>query len=607
MKPPHDTNGTSTFVFPTTFPIGTKRTSPLVNTAQLRGHLFLMRAFMELKEQVRTIHEHPKAVLYQIPKHEIYRWAWFVGLAVERFTLWCLSINHDNTHGKSIIDILPPIDVIMVWHAYMLNPARWYAEDRLRLPSLATLHEVGNMFADSLPNLTTILALKASDARVEAWTQNTKRLFDPLDDAVEQKTKTLYCPNCRNPIAASLVSEYGRGYLQQGFGIYCPQKSCPRQCIIYGLLGLRKLAEDLVRNDGTMRSYLAGSLRTSKSECDVDRAKKIKDVIITSAGFTRPPNTTDEQWILFIMDKCSYFVKNIMGYLPERDQALFLRILNAYSDDRMFSVELTGAVLRQGTFIEKMQKLGWVGLSNNQEKETALQHAVARYHAYLSFSCSPRFLDLMASSPTKFFVPTLDIDLVWHTHQLMACKYNDNCRLYVGRFIDHDDRVDSDRLASSFDDTCRAWKNRFGIQYAYCGCLMPGETLKDKLLHFLRFHTDPLAHLVPIERKDILDTTHASDHNAVYPNISKVTGDASRKYEKRLKRAQQLSRKGKTNTIIPVKREGHNQAFLVPLWTYYQEEPVAGGCVSQGLSGTMAPSRPVASGDGSGNAGNGEL
>lgn len=39
---------------------------------------------------------------------------------------------------------------------------------------------------------------------------------------------------------------------------------------------------------------------------------------------------------------------------------------------------------------------------------------------HLKFENTGSFLDLMSSSPASFFVPTLDIDLVWHTHQLMA-------------------------------------------------------------------------------------------------------------------------------------------------------------------------------------------
>jgi hypothetical protein len=34
-----------------------------------------------------------------------------------------------------------------------------------------------------------------------------------------------------------------------------------------------------------------------------------------------------------------------------------------------------------------------------------------------------RFLDLMTEFPTTFFVPTLDIDLAWHSHQLQGKQY----------------------------------------------------------------------------------------------------------------------------------------------------------------------------------------
>jgi hypothetical protein len=48
------------------------------------------------------------------------RWGWFVNLAVERFDRWCRSLG-----GWCSVNIelaLPPIDVLMVWHAYLLNP-----------------------------------------------------------------------------------------------------------------------------------------------------------------------------------------------------------------------------------------------------------------------------------------------------------------------------------------------------------------------------------------------------------------------------------------------------------------------------------------------------
>ncbi len=67
----------------------------------------------------------------------------------------------------------------------------------------------------------------------------------------------------------------------------------------------------------------------------------------------------------------------------------------------------------------------------------------------------------MSSSPAGFFVPTLDIDLVWHTHQLMAQQYSRHCLEYVRRFADHDDKVAEDKLSDAFDTTCRAWQVRY--------------------------------------------------------------------------------------------------------------------------------------------------
>ena len=85
----------------------------------------------------------------------------------------------------------------------------------------------------------------------------------------------------------------------------------------------------------------------------------------------------------------------------------------------------------------------------------------------------------MAESPGSFFVPTLDIDLAWHTRQLLARRYQKECLHLVGRYVDQyvvsdlrvrttvvnyflysDDKVEEDKLATSFDMTCRTWQVR---------------------------------------------------------------------------------------------------------------------------------------------------
>ena len=63
-----------------------------------------------------------------------------------------------------------------------------------------------------------------------------------------------------------------------------------------------------------------------------------------------------------------------------------------------FSIELTGAVMRQAGFIDKMRGIGWTRLENFHQDFSAITRSVARYHA---------FLDLMAANRSLFAVPTL--------------------------------------------------------------------------------------------------------------------------------------------------------------------------------------------------------
>ena len=39
-----------------------------------------------------------------------------------------------------------------------------------------------------------------SNARMDSWTQKTSRLFDPLDDASHNQSKTIRCPQCRETV-----------------------------------------------------------------------------------------------------------------------------------------------------------------------------------------------------------------------------------------------------------------------------------------------------------------------------------------------------------------------------------------------------------------------
>ncbi|KAJ6606211.1 hypothetical protein DFH09DRAFT_1017165 [Mycena vulgaris] len=559
---------------PTAFTVGAGRTTkPFINVPQIKDHLALLHAFAELRVKVEETTD--LGVSY-VPTDKERRWAWFVGLAVERFEKWCKVLQPSHSE-KGLATLLPPIDVLMVWHAYLLNPG-WYAEDGDRIESLQGLHSAGNVLTAALGgDLGRLLASEPSTQRLDNWVQMTVTPFDPFVATTEMVTREIACPKCRAVVYAPYMTEAGTGYLQQSFAIQCISAECSFE-ITRETLALRKLANDAARYDkGKPGDFFAGTLHTPTNVLDRERGRTIKTAMLSAMSTKRPrgsqPKTlvSDAAYADFLMKRGDYkldrFRSGLSIQMKGQGGRLIGRIMSAYVDDKIFSVELVGAILRQGSFVTKMYELQWTqpGFFDNAEDEVALQHAIARYHA---------FLDLMSSSPASFFVPTLDIDLAWHTHQLMASNYTQDTVKHVGRFIDHDDKVEESQLASSFDITCRAWKNRYGVQYTHCGCPLPGETIGQKLSRLVGSATSP-SYLIPPDRSDLLAATHPSDHNAVFVFHHKGTSEAAqrRRREKIAKRTQRDLDRGERSRNLQ-----HDPAFLIPVPMYYV--PIMAGCAA---------------------------
>ncbi|SJL08357.1 uncharacterized protein ARMOST_11720 [Armillaria ostoyae] len=472
------------------------------------------------------------------PEDKERRWSWFVGLAVERFERWCKELTATRADKMDFADqCLPPVDVIMVWHAYLLNPAR-YSEDSLRNERIKILAGTGDWF-HALEQTCFTIDSPPADACVQTWLQKTHLPYDPFESALVLTNRDITCPQCLMKVTVRLVDFKGTGYLQQLFMTRCTECSL---MITKERLAFHKLVKDLVGTD----NVLAGTLHTPNNIENSSRAKAIKTSIleiIPRAGEAK----TEQGWVVKIQNQMDY-------------KQLLSCIMSTYKDNKIFSLDLIGAVLRQGSFVDKMHKLGWTeeDFFSSSEDEVVLKHCTARYHA---------FLDLMSSSPDGFFVPTLDIDLVWHTHQLTARQYSRDCLEYVHRFVDHDDKVAENRLSNAFDITCRAWQDRFGIPYTHCGCPLPGDTIGQRLSRLVSIHKQsrPTSRLVPPrDRSDLLAATHPSGHNAVYSYLHRDQVFALRRarLEKRERRIKREEGKG-TRSV------GHDPAFLVPVPLYF--------------------------------------
>lgn len=116
---------------PNHFKINGQYTPTLLRPSDLQAHLILLGAFHRLREEVRT-----QKGKDDIPMQPDERWAVFLQRAVFRFECWAdrmIGMNTDDEETTRVLTPLevPPLDAMMVWHTYMLNPTV-YHEDCLR-------------------------------------------------------------------------------------------------------------------------------------------------------------------------------------------------------------------------------------------------------------------------------------------------------------------------------------------------------------------------------------------------------------------------------------------------------------------------------------------
>ncbi|KAI7861046.1 hypothetical protein BDC45DRAFT_409736, partial [Circinella umbellata] len=60
--------------------------------------------------------------------------------------------------------------------------------------------------------------------------------------------------------------------------------------------------------------------------------------------------------------------------------------------------------------------------------------------------------------PSQVMVPTLEIDLAWHTHMLHPYKYRIFTFKYTRQYVNHDDNIVPERLSEFVKSTDKAWR-----------------------------------------------------------------------------------------------------------------------------------------------------
>ena len=498
------------------------------------------------------------------------RWSIYVARAVDRFLTWWANVVpttpiakrtrarfvggvgyllEERTSEVSPLqfnqDNLPPLDVLMVWHAYQLNP-RAYLEDCLRHGKMALWHTRTPWDAISKAIDPQTFAFQPSEAAKQKFKAATWLEWDNLDGMAQ---KAVYCPSCdvANHVPWSTCHDYrpykmtesleisverllkgGRGYCDRDFKAWC--SNCHKK-IDHDNLQAKKFTNDikmLRKHDQPMAGTILGAKGIPKKAFGVKEllyqhyAETPNGFIVGEPGaaiLAQRPESFSIDAIRKIIDS------RLEGRLPinksrrragprlQRDERIAIRRMMSryWNNSSPFALDLVGAVIRQGSFVEKMHNIDWL---HSPALRGTMKRLIVRYE---------RFLRIIIDHPRQMAVPTLDIDLAWHTHQLSAQRYCAHTIRLAQNFIDHDDKVTEVNLNNSFAWTSETYARIYREPYSECNCwyceaIRESHTSSSLVAKFIFGRiNEQLAERQHAVSQDPRRSVHISAHNAVRP------------------------------------------------------------------------------------------
>lgn len=314
----------------------------------------------------------------------------------------------------------------------MLNP-RIYLEDAIRYTrhSLWRTQFPWELIYAAIDDRT--FEYKPSD--VQSFWKQTDRPWDPLND---EALKKIICPKCAaairvpwtippttcNPENLDDYLVYDTGYSGERLQVWCT--SC-NFTITHEKLRVGKFvldAEAVLDKArplaGTMLSVWGEPMCTATGKNlgshdyffpqRVIRTQRTMQAV----GLREDMETLTVEQLKGRFSRIMYNASRLAEVNSEQSKPEFLaktskiavrKVLSHYWDNSsMFGIDLVGAVLRQGSFVQKMAKLDWL---HSPGLMTTVQRLIVKYH---------RFVRLAADNPGRIVVPTLDVDLAWVSH-----------------------------------------------------------------------------------------------------------------------------------------------------------------------------------------------
>lgn len=468
-------------------------------------HLKLLKAFEVLKKKIVG------DTNITVPnEYSVKQWQTYVTNAARRFIMFLTALktidvgdygneekevfDHGTSkHEKFILTVdslMPPLDVVMVWHAFLLNPKSFYdISIKNKIFHIANiplpLHKLDQFIDDKTFEFNVPEEYQMNYKRVleKVTTDPNDLVFDNSKASMYEHLVTLYCPMCKEPMTEPLpiANDSNTGFADKDFEAVnighnnskCYHKTPEK----WTHDELRKLQ---LKHDITDFTPLQGTFKYFTHVVCNPRFKNRKALLISfdvARAVEESWDDTKDLGELLKSVKAKHLRQLTRQRVLLRNYLQFNLISMTIQGGIEIGEDLVGCVLRQERFVEKMNKIDWL---HSLVIYKSLAESALRY---------TRFFEMITDPTIKLIlVPTLDIDLMWHTHQLCMYGYFRDCRTSaIHTVIDHDDKIEEGRLDDGFSTTSKIYKERYKENYSICFCLYCTSKRTDSLTKITKF------------------------------------------------------------------------------------------------------------------------
>lgn len=458
----------------------------LPNEIETIAHLKLIRAFSVMKKRVIGSADSNNAANL---------WRVFVTRAVRRFIVFVTAIkktvviqgkaydepsmfNLANTKNSQLVatinQLLPPLDVIMVWHAFLLNSKSFYDTFvRCNLLDFANvplpLHNIVACIDDFSFEFKVSQQFKRN--YLDLIKKYTSYSLDLQYDINEinlygDEKLFIYCPNCYEKLSEGIswINNENTGFSNSDLNAtninFALSSEC--YCTSFPIIAHEELRKLQLFADATKAGTLQGVY------------KHFSKVISAPGLVDRDPLNLSIEMALRIQEiwedhKFEDLPTMVKSIISQLKNPLTGVLLMEYLNNQTISMtvpggieigyDLVAAVMQQERFINRMNNINWLQSPFIKQIST---DSCSRYANFFTMLSDPRLNQ-------GILIPTLDIDLVWRTHRLHLSGYFFDCRSSACHSI-IDDSLHEGRLDNSFKTTADAYQSRFGESYNVCYC-----------------------------------------------------------------------------------------------------------------------------------------